>query len=140
MSKRSDNWPTQQPIDITELATFGEQFPARLMQLGFRLMQVMDEAGRDQYRYVIPPICDVPAGKLLMCNDKQHEPQASDDDLPQVDIDVQAFQIGRYPVTVAEYACAVQAGMVDEPQANDSITWQGQLHHLDRPVVCVTWH
>jgi hypothetical protein len=37
----------RQVVDITELAVLGEQFPLRLMQLGFRLMQVIDEKARD---------------------------------------------------------------------------------------------
>jgi len=53
-------------MDITELAVLDEQFPLRLMQLGFRLIQVVNAMGRDQFRYMLPPICEVPAGLFLM--------------------------------------------------------------------------
>jgi formylglycine-generating enzyme required for sulfatase activity len=132
--------PDQRAVDITELAVLGEQFPMRLMQLGFHLMQVIDEAGHDQYRYVVPPVCDVPEGTFMMGSDEQLDEMAIYDEIPQDDIFVPAFQIGVYPVTVAEYACAVKAGIVEEPQANGMITWQAQQQCLDYPVVCVNWH
>jgi|GEM_PF-2529376 formylglycine-generating enzyme required for sulfatase activity len=62
------------------------------------------------------------------------------------------FSIGIYPVTVAEYECAVQAGVVPEPHTtrftedappewqNKGFTWQDQLAHLDHPVVMVSWN
>ena len=56
--------PSRPVVDITELAVLGEQFSLRLMQLGFHLMQVMDSAGQDQYRFVLPPVCAVPAGAV----------------------------------------------------------------------------
>ena len=40
----------QQKVDVTELASLGEQFPLRLVQLGFRFMQVVDAAGREDLR------------------------------------------------------------------------------------------
>ena len=138
----------QQTIDMTERAVLGEQFPLRLMQLGFRLMQVIDATGRALFRYVVPPSCEVPAGPLHLGKYARDEELSDDDEPAEADITVPAFRITIYPVTVAEYGCAVQAGAVDEPQArmvaaspaSRSLTWQGQLRRLDRPVVCVTWH
>jgi formylglycine-generating enzyme required for sulfatase activity len=127
-------------IDITALAVVGEQFPLRLMQLGFRLMQVVDAAGQDQVQYMVPPVCLVPAGTFTMGSDKQHDPQAYDREVPQYDIFVPAFHLGTYPLTVAEYACAVRAGEVKEPQTSGNVTWQAQQQHPDHPVVCITWH
>src|SRR5215472_13888498 len=104
--------PMRRTVDITELAVLGEQFPLWLMQLGFRLLQVMDELGRDTYRHVLPPVCAVPVGPFLMESDNQRNPEASDEELFQHEVVVPAFHIGRYPLTVAEYACAVESGAV----------------------------
>lgn len=91
---------------------------------------------------VLPPLCDVPAGSFTMGSDKAHDPQARDNETPQCVIEVEPFQIARYPVTVAEYACAVQAKAVREPPQGtwQPITWADQLKRLDHPVVCVSWH
>jgi formylglycine-generating enzyme required for sulfatase activity len=125
-------------IDITELAVLGERFPLRLLQLGFRLMQAIDETGRDQFRYVVPPVCEVPAGPFVMGSDKRKDPQASNDELPQRTVMLQAYKIGAYPLTVAEWAYAVRAGVVDKP-TRLTPTWQEQLTHLEHPVVCISW-
>src|SRR5579871_1056066 len=91
----------QHKVDITELAVLGGQFPLRLMRLGFRLIQVIDDQGRDQFRYISPPVCDVPAGPFLMGSDP-----------PQLMI-VNAFALSTYPLTVAEFACFAQATNFD---------------------------
>ncbi len=126
--------------DITELAIVGEQFPLRLKQLGFRLMQVIDEQKRDLLRYIAPPVCEVPAGPFLMGSDKQRDPNAEDDELPQHEVMVPAFRIGMFPLTVAEYACAVAAGGVHMPGSDGAVTWQTQQQHPDHPIVCLSWH
>jgi formylglycine-generating enzyme required for sulfatase activity len=58
-------------------------------------------------------------------------------------VNLATFQIARYPVTVAEYACFARAGR-REPirweSAGQRLDWQTQLARPDHPVVCVTWH
>jgi len=132
--------PRRSRVDITELAVLGEQFPLRLMQLGFRLFQVVDVYERDQVRYVLPPLCEVAAGSFLMGSDRQRDPQMSDDEMKQSPRYVPAFRIGAYPVTVAEFACAVEAGAIKEPSRGSNFTWQTQQQRPDHPVVCITWH
>jgi formylglycine-generating enzyme required for sulfatase activity len=56
-----------------------------------------------------------------------------DDELPQHSVTLAAFQIAKFPVTVAEYACFVRTGQ-EEPQ-----NWHKQLGKLDHPVVYVSW-
>src|SRR5262249_37019470 len=53
-----------------------------------------------------------------------------------------AYQIARFPVTVAEYACAIRAKAVREPpkRSSHTIEWRTQLQRLDHPVVNVSWH
>ncbi len=125
----------RQVIDITELAALGEQFPLRLMQLGFRLMQVADETGQDQFRYIVPPLCKVPAGPFLMGSDKKRDSYAYDEELPQHTVTLGAFEIGTYPLTVAEYASFVQATNPILPRA-----WSQQQQHADHPVDAISWH
>jgi toxoflavin biosynthesis protein ToxD len=123
-----------QAVDITEIAVLGEQFPLRLMQLGFRLMQVADAQGWDRFRYVVPPLSVVPAGLLLMGSDRQQDPDAQDNELPQQMVPVGAFAIGTYPLTVEEYACFVQATNYAVPTG-----WRYQWSMADHPVQDNTW-
>ncbi len=110
--------------------------PKRLRDLGYRARVV------GGVEVIMPPVCDVPAGPFTMGSDKQRDPQAQDNELPQQQVTLGAFQIGQHPLTVAEYACAMRAGGVTEPQTDSSrhLTWQQQLTHLDHPVVNITWH
>lgn len=103
---------------------------------------------------IVPPLCDVPAGKFLMGSDKSKVSQARDDELPQYSIPVAAFEIAAYPVTVAEYAHAVLAKSVPEPPdfefpkdaawaapewRGKKLTWAAQQQRPDHPVVLVSW-
>lgn len=69
-----------------------------------------------------------------MGSDKRHDPQAYNEEQPQHTVTLLAYQIARFPVTVAEYACFVRAG---HAQPGD---WQTQLDKLDHPVVSVSWY
>ncbi len=51
----------------------------------------------------------VPAGEFLMGSDKAADPQADDSELPQQRLSLPEFWIGRYEVTVAQFAAFVQA-------------------------------
>ena len=75
-----------------------------------------------------------------MGSDKARDEEAFDAELPQHRVEVGVFQIGKYPVTVAEYALAVVAGAVREPPQSGSVTWAVQQQRLDHPVVCVSWN
>ena len=51
------------------------------------------------------------------------------------------LKIGRFPVTVGEYAKFVKAKPKREPRGwNEQTSWQAQTKFPYRPVVCVTWH
>jgi len=123
----------QQVVDITDLAVLGEQFPVRLMQLGFRFIQVMDEVGWDQYRSILPPMCTVPAGPFLMGSDPQRDPDAEKYEMPQHRVTLEAYSMSTYPLTIAEYACFVQATQRVEPE-----DWSSQQLRPDHPVLSVS--
>ena len=144
MPNREDYPAEQHTVDITELAVLGEQFPLRLMQLGFRLMQVLNETKRDLYRYVLPPVCEIPAGPFLMGSDKRRDPHALKDERPQQEIILPTFQIGVYPLTYAEYAYADEVGDTAEYTCADdsgiaTAMWYWK-YQLDRPVDSISWH
>jgi formylglycine-generating enzyme required for sulfatase activity len=80
-----------------------------------------------------------------MTNEPQsHAPGtvARDDELPQHRVNLSAFHIARFPITVAEYACAVRAKAVREPPTDTFLKggWQVQRQRLDHPIVCISWN
>ncbi len=107
--------------------------PMPLYNLGFRGYTI----GRMEC--ILPPICSVPAGVFTMGSDKSRDQQAYDDETPQYPVEVDGFAIGQHPVTVAEYACAVQAKAVGEPEKIADVDWATQQTHPDHPVVCISW-
>jgi toxoflavin biosynthesis protein ToxD len=104
-----------------------DRFPPRLDELGFRI------AFLNGMEVILPPLCDVPAGPFLMGSDTRTDAQAWDDESPQHSLTLAAFQIGAFPVTVAEYACFVRCGH------NEPTDWQKKLSTLKHPVVYVSW-
>jgi formylglycine-generating enzyme required for sulfatase activity len=69
-----------------------------------------------------------------MGNSAKHGLDSSPDERPQHKVQVRAYQIGAYPVTVAEYTCFVRSGY---PPPN---RWQAQLEQgLDHPVSHLSW-
>ncbi len=144
-STGSSNQPMSMGLPGTPAPT-----PARLASLGFAACNV------NGVEVIIPPLCDVPAGPFLMGSNKIKDPQAFDDETPQYLSPMDhLYQIGMFPVTVAEYACAVRANVVAQPPTiliskkadgvapdwgDINLTWQAQLNRIDHPVVCVSWH
>ncbi|NLF78994.1 MAG: SUMF1/EgtB/PvdO family nonheme iron enzyme [Chloroflexi bacterium] len=97
---------------------------------------------------------EIPAGEFLMGSDKDKDPQAYDDEIPQQTVYLEAFNISRYPITYAQYAAFVE----DDGYANDSYwtaagrEWRAEKEHPEaywndprwhipnHPVVGVTWY
>jgi len=98
--------------------------PESLFTLGFRIQYV------NGYGVIVPPLCDVAAGAFPMGYDAAQPPML---------VEVAAFAITKYPVTVAEYACAARVRDVSEGRELGDFDWKTQLRRQDRPVVCVTW-
>ena len=88
----------------------------------------------DGVQVITPPLCDVPAGPFLRGSDPKRDPEATDAEIPMRTVDLPAFKIGRYPVTVVEYACAVRAGAMREPR--DWATVSQRPYH---PITNVSW-
>lgn len=122
-----------------------ERFPERLAQLGFDVRVI------NGVEVILPPICDVPAGEFLMGSDSARDKDTDWNEEPQHQVDLPMFQIARFPVMVAEYACFVRSGYPEprngsgypwpraEPFTDPIVDWQAQLKRLDHPVVLVSW-
>ncbi len=126
-------WFTHLPANHSHANQPKNMVPAPLKSLGF--------VGKiyGSVKVILPPVVNIPAGPFLMGSDPAKDPDAIGNEEPQSLITIaSAFQIGQYPVTVAEYALAVQAGAVRQPP-DDNIVWQVQLHTPDHPVVNVAW-
>lgn len=107
--------------------------PPTLARLGFTLQT------RHGVPVMLPPTVSIPAGPFLMGSDPTKDPIAYAVEQPQSPITIaQAYHIGQFPLTVAEYALAVQAGVVVQPPG-DGMTWQDQVGQPDHPVVNVSW-
>jgi formylglycine-generating enzyme required for sulfatase activity len=115
------------------------RLPERLAALGYVMLPfgALDA--------VLPPVRTVEAGRSLLSDGVGWEAGVKAGDLPHRWVELAEFQIGRSPVTVAEYACFVR-DQRREPQRSEitggrqRLTWQSQLTRPDHPVVCVTWY
>ncbi|HEY7833445.1 MAG TPA: SUMF1/EgtB/PvdO family nonheme iron enzyme [Ktedonobacterales bacterium] len=99
-----------------------------LQQRGF-VGRVMDGVA-----VITPPLCPVPAGPFWMGTDPTSEPEAAENEQAQRSVEVAAFYIGQYPVTVAEYGCALQAQAFAPPR-----DWARQAARPDHPVAQLSW-
>lgn len=100
----------------------------RLTQLGFT-DHVINGA-----EVTIPPMCGVRVGGFLIGGDPARDRKVEEDEMPQHRVLLTAYCIGRYPDTVAKYACFVRGGHAAPRH------WQGRPQQLDHPVVSVSWH
>lgn len=92
-----------------------------------------DPKSGNEVAFIMPPTVPVSAGPFGMGRTNPFDAEAHSDG-PTLAATTDAFEIARYPVTVAEYACFVRAGWNEPP------SWQNQLKILDHPVVYVSWH
>ncbi len=67
-------------------------------------------------------------------NERNFDREAYDDESPVRQVRIVPFLLGRYPVTVAEYAGFVEVG------GHQPEDWRSQLRHPNRPVIGVSWH
>jgi formylglycine-generating enzyme required for sulfatase activity len=112
-----------------------ERFPPRLAELGYHV------AFLNGAEVILPPMCEVPAGPFLMGSDNRKDLLAEDNEQPQHQVTLAVFQIAKYPVTVAEYACFMRATNRSEPKnLFYPLTWAEQFaKQLEHPVVNVGW-
>lgn len=99
--------------------------------------------------WVAIPACTFKMGaQRQRASAANYDPEAGDDESPVHEVSLSAFRLGRYPVTVQEYAKFMQRdgyriakywlegfGKFSEPQ-----DWEDQKRHPNRPVVGVSWY
>jgi formylglycine-generating enzyme required for sulfatase activity len=102
--------------------------PLAMLTLGYHAYAMSRE------KFIVPPLCEVAAGPFLMGSDPEFDAHARKNELPQHTIVLPAFEIAQFPVTVAEYACAVKAHIVPVP-----VGWKWQLLQPTRPAVNMAW-
>ncbi len=109
----------------------------RYKDLGF--VPALTGAGR---AVITPPLATIPAGPFLMGSDNQRDSQARVNEVLH-EVTLGAYQIALFPVTVAEWVCALRAGKVKQPPDKSpwgiDIAWKTQLTRLDHPIVNVSW-
>ena len=78
---------------------------------------------------------EIPPGSFLMGSDEARDRDADDDELPQHPVELPAYYVARYPVTVAQFRAFAQASghQVREP-------WAQYNRVGNHPVVIVTWY
>jgi formylglycine-generating enzyme required for sulfatase activity len=96
--------------------------------------------------------CEVAAGTFLMGSDKKRDPQAYGDELPQHEVTLSAYSIGKFPITNAQYAAFVEAYGYRERRYWTEAGWQwkggrtepetygGVFNLPNHPVVAVSWY
>ncbi|MGH2485338.1 MAG: SUMF1/EgtB/PvdO family nonheme iron enzyme [Ktedonobacterales bacterium] len=136
------------PANDTALATARQQLlpppPQRMTLPPDRLPPALATLGFAGYaqgttQFILPPVCTVAAGPFMMGSDKRRDPRASDNEAPEHQVTLAAYQICRFPVTVAEYACFVASGNAEPQGGYRTVDWRTQLTRLDHPVTSVTW-
>jgi formylglycine-generating enzyme required for sulfatase activity len=99
------------------------------LQVRLAAAEALGQAGDPRLRlpkdkdYWVP----IPAGKFVMGESKR-------DDEPRHEVHLDAFLIGRYPVTVYEYAL-----LLEDTGRKDPEDWDKQSVFPNRPVANVTW-
>jgi formylglycine-generating enzyme required for sulfatase activity len=77
---------------------------------------------------------EIPAGAFPMGSDTIHDPAAGLNELPQREVTLRRYFIGRYPVTVAQFRAFVEGG---GSRPTNPASLQGFANH---PVVKVSWY
>jgi formylglycine-generating enzyme required for sulfatase activity len=99
------------------------------------------------------PMVWVPPGPFLMGSDKEKDPQAYDDELPQHEVTLPGYWIGRYPVTNEAYREFIEGGGYQTRAywTEAGWNWKGDRTQPDywtdakyndprQPVVGVSWY
>ncbi len=105
------------------------KLPKWLKRLGYELQE------HDGIQYIAPPVCAIPVGTFLMGSNKSKDKHAEIWETPQHIVNLPAYEIGKYPVTVAEYRLFIESMSYEEPQ-----NWDEQKYKPEHPVVYVSWY
>jgi formylglycine-generating enzyme required for sulfatase activity len=122
-------------LAVQALLGMGETVRAQALALAQQPEQPLHRSGLAYLEALLGlPVVWVPPGPFLMGSDKARDPQARDNELPQRELTLPGYWIGRYPVTVAQFWAFVEASG-HRPKDPDSLKGPD-----DHPVVNVTWY
>lgn len=96
----------------------------RLKEHGYKGLQIGDT------EIIVPPTCYIPEGVST--------PYLSSVGAKK-GVYLKGFHMNKYPITVAEYLCAVRAKSVRIPPEAVGMNWERQIASIENPVVCVSW-
>jgi len=122
-------------LAVQALLELGQAVRTKALTLAQQLEQPLHRSGLAYIEALLgQPMVWVPPSRFLMGSDRGKDAGAYDDELPQHQVTLSGYWIGRYPVTVAQFRAFVQDSGY-QPQDRDS------LHGPDdHPVVRVTWN
>ncbi len=113
----------------------------RLLSLGYEILHLHG------VKVIFPPLVRIPGGHFLLGSDPEKDLESYADEQPQHQVVIQDFSLAKYPVTIAEYQCAVDAGVLNAPEPQTmtfeaglnghlplDLTWEEQQAHPDFPV------
>jgi formylglycine-generating enzyme required for sulfatase activity len=138
---------------LAALVSGGRLTPVQRAEAGAALGGLGDS--RPDVACDVPFMVEIPAGPFLMGSIKEVDEQAFDDELPQHTLDLPAYKIGKYPVTVAQYRCFVAAGGYANPAYWTQAGWRWRAKEgviaprlwddprwtaANHPVVGVSWY
>lgn len=140
-SLNSHTSPARPPV--VPLTVYSQHSPQRVSLPQGHLPLTLANLGFAGYaqgttQFILPPVCTVAAGPFWMGSDPKRDSQAQANEQPAHQVTLPAYQIGRFPVTAAEYARFVAAGHV-EPPSGYTGDWRTQLTRVYHPVVNVSW-
>jgi hypothetical protein len=112
------------------------------------LGQVGDPRLDDENWVVIPACTFLMGAQNLDKNGPNYDPEAEDDEGPVHEVSLRAFRIGRFPVTVQQFAKFMKAGGYDARQCwtdgsdkfKEPEGWEEQQRYPNWPVVGVSWY
>jgi formylglycine-generating enzyme required for sulfatase activity len=115
-----------------------EHFPARERAAAGKALAKLGDPRFDPEHWYLPRepslgFVEVPEGAFWMGSDKGKDPLAWDDELPQHEVRLPRYWMGRYPVTVSQYRAFVEASAVT---VEDRRSVERPANH---PAVGVSW-
>jgi formylglycine-generating enzyme required for sulfatase activity len=120
--------PEDERVTGAHRALIATHLPERLRGLGYQQRWMRDE------EVILGPTSTVAEGRFTIGFASKRDVESHADEQPQHRLSLREYAIGRFPVTVAEYACFVRAG---HPAPRE---WEKQLEKLDHPVTGVSWY
>jgi formylglycine-generating enzyme required for sulfatase activity len=126
----------------------GEKLPARdRVAAGDVLAAIGDPRFRSCAEWCLPAddmlgFVEIPAGPFLMGSDKSLDGQAAGDEMPQHRVELPAFWMARFPVTVGQFRSFVQATgtkLEDEAGLREPATRPMTTVGLDEAVAYCAW-